>query len=462
MSDTYFREITKHFIDIDPDRLPSKARTCLKWSLANYVAQRSLAAYMDTCSGIADMYRSMRTDRCLQGVWGKHISPEDWYVPADRAFLNACRVSNLELDDSTRGSVHPGSYIWSAVLAECMKDDIPVDAVARAVLLGYEVTTRAAMMGEKKAISMGLHAPGVFGALGAAAAVALIKGRDLPAEECIENILDAIGIAASLMPVCPFTSFIEGSDAKDLYGGWGTYLGVIAGEGAVLGLKGPRNILSGIKSLESLFSADTGKDVPIGKPYMIELLNVKQYPACFSVIPASNAALQLRDINGISIEDVESIEIYSYPYSVDIDPKTRELNPTSARLSIAYNVITALDKGEVNVEAFDTPDKMPEKYIGLMEKTLVSADESYGRGTDALRAARVAVKCTDGRLLEKEFSAGNVAGGTGDGLNDSSFKTRFLDLTLQSLGKERSKEVYDLMIGPDILPELSRIIPFIL
>ena len=195
---------------------------------------------------------------------------------------------------------------------------------------------------------------------------------------------------------------------------------------------------------------------------MIELLNVKQYPACFSVIPASNAALQLRDINGISIEDVESIEIYSYPYSVDIDPKTRELNPTSARLSIAYNVITALDKGEVNVEAFDTPDKMPEKYIGLMEKTLVSADESYGRGTDALRAARVAVKCTDGRLLEKEFSAGNVAGGTGDGLNDSSFKTRFLDLTLQSLGKERSKEVYDLMIGPDILPELSRIIPFIL
>lgn len=462
MTNTYFKSIASYFADLDISELPESAVTRLKWSLANYVAQRALSSSMDTCSGIVEMYRNMRTQACLHGVWGRHCDAGESFVPADRAFLNACRISNLELDDSTRGSVHPGSYIWSAVLAEHMKEEIPSDTIIRAVLLGYDVTTRAAMLGEKKAISMGLHAPGVFGALGTAAAVALIKSRDLTLEKKIDAILDAIGLSASLMPFCPFTSFIEGSDSKDLYGGWGTYLGVIAGEASAHGLTGPRNILSGIKSLDSLFTSETGTDISLGKPYMIELLNVKQYPACFSVIPASNAARLIRDVCDLSLDDIDSIEIYSYPYSVDIDPKSNELNPTSARLSIAYNVITTLDKGEVSVDAFKDPDLMPLEYQRLMRRTSVIADESYGRGTDARRAARVVINCADGRTIEREFNAGNVAGGSGEGLTEASYKSRFLDLTVSILGEDKATDVYDLIMEPDMLPELSDVVIFLL
>ncbi len=449
--ENYFEKIIRHFLEMDIGKVPDETMWKVRRSLANYVRQAVYASNSGCCEGICSFYVSMRhTDR-IQGVWGSLKEGEtvdpDRYVPADAAFINACMVSNLELDDSTRGSVHPGTYVWSRLLAEALVCPVSDEYLMKCALFAYELLTRAAMKGERRALELGLHAPGVFGSLGSAAAVSMLLCEGKNEEDSVRVILSALGTAASLMPFCPFASFIEGSDTKDLYGGWGTYLGVMAAEGASFGLTGPVNVLKGAKSLEKLFSSDAGEDIPLGKPYMADFLNIKEFAACFSVNPAANAALELVRKHPVSIDDVGSVLIESYPYSVEIDPGERPLNGTSARLSLAYAVYECLKKGELTTKDYSGTGPDDEGFKHFREIVGVKA---WGEtGPSAERKARVTVTTKDGATFEETYSAGNVAGGNRKELTDETIIRKMKDLTSPFIGSLEAKKLFSTVMGYD-------------
>ncbi|MBR0130491.1 MAG: MmgE/PrpD family protein [Firmicutes bacterium] len=463
MENGYFERIAEHFARLEAEGIGPDALRFLRWSLLNYAGGSIYAAANGCCGELEAFYSAGRKGSGQAARWGS----KELYAPADAAFLNAAAFASLELDDSTRGSVHPGSFIWSSVLAEYMQHGGDAGTLIKSVLLGYELMTRAALLGADKALELGLHPPGLFGALGSAASAAMmiagsgdagLKSADLKeasdgsnVSKETEIIINAVGLAASLMPLCPFTAFAEGSDAKDLYGGWGAYIGNMAAEAAVFGLTGPKHILSGIKSLGSIFKGEKGSEMPLGQPYMIEFLNVKEFSACYSVNPAVNAAKKLLKEQGIGPENIRSAALDSYPYSVDIDPGDAELNSTSARLSLAYCTAAALMGDEIDAELFTDIASRLEKYAPLMERISVRSFEPYGRGSDANRAAKLTVELSDGRQLSAEYSGGNVAGGSGEGLSDERLKKRFLKQSSPYLGNEKAEALADaiLSFGPE-------------
>ncbi len=451
--------MAEHFARLGAESIGPDALRFLRWSLLNYAGGSIYAAANGCGKGLEEFYSKGRKGGGGAARWGSR----DSYAPADAAFLNAAAFASLELDDNTRGSVHPGSFIWSSVLAEYTEKGGDAGTLIRSVLLGYELMTRAAILGADKALELGLHPPGLFGALGSAAAAALmLSGSGLTASEASaepadgsvqktsEVIVNAVGLAASLMPLCPFTAFTEGSDAKDFYGGWGAYIGSMAAEAAACGLTGPKHILSGIKSLESIFRGEKGAEIPLGAPYMIEFLNIKEFSACYSVNPAVNAAKKLLAEHRIDTSDIRSIALDSYPYSVDIDPGDIRLNATSARLSLAYCTAAALMGDDIDAELFTDMEPRLEKYRPLMERISVRSFEPYGRGSGAARAARLTAELSDGRIISAEFNGGNEAGGSGAVLSDESLRKRFLKQTVPALGKEKAEALADaiLSFGP--------------
>ena len=54
-------------------------------------------------------------------------------------------------------------------------------------------------------------------------------------------------------PATPFEAFTKGAPAKDIYDGWGSYLGVITAELGTIGISGPANLFEGERGLGKMW-----------------------------------------------------------------------------------------------------------------------------------------------------------------------------------------------------------------
>jgi len=239
MEKSYFRGLAEFFhsytfLDIDAATLHQ-----VKRSLVNYLGGSIYTASHQSCNTLLDLIRELDPGKGEAYVWANKHS----VTPLIAAFSNAARLSSLELNDGTKASAHPGIYVWSSVLATYQQYPTSVKDVIRAVVFGYDVCTRMALLSIERIRELGLHNPGFVGGLGAVAAAGLVRGLS------VDQLCNAFGITAALLPLCPFVSFVEGADSKDLYGGWGAYLGMFAVEAAIRGLTGPEAILHGVKAL---------------------------------------------------------------------------------------------------------------------------------------------------------------------------------------------------------------------
>jgi 2-methylcitrate dehydratase PrpD len=315
------------------------------------------------------------------------------------AFLNACRTSSIELDDVSGigASVHPGVYIWSSALAAYEVNQCSVKDLIRSVLFGYDICMRMGLLASEKVREFGLHGPGLIGGLGASVTAGMVLGST---RDQLEN---AFAITASLLPACPFSSFLEGTDSKDLYGGWGVYLGIMAAEMALHGLTGPKGILDEEKSMKYLMADQKGKETPLGSHFYINEITFKEFSACASVHPAVSATLNLKKKNEFSLEDIESIKVFTYPFSFDLNSNaTAELNVASARLSLPYSVSVALHENGLPPMAFEKAKLTDANYNELARKVDVFVNESYGNGPFAIRGAIVELYMKNGDVIREE------------------------------------------------------------
>ena len=431
MEQSYFRTIAEHFVhctvtDFDQETLHQVGR-----SLVNYLGGSIYTASHQSCAKLLAFIRT--TEPAGSGkasIWADHQPA----APAIAAFSNACRLSSLELNDGTKASAHPGIYVWSSVLATYEQYGGSVADVVRSVVFGYDVCTRMAMLAIDRIRELGLHNPGFVGGLGAVAAAGLMRGLSL------DQLCNAFGIAAALLPVCPFVSFVEGADTKDLYGGWGVHLAMFAVDAAQRGLTGAEHVLDGIKSLSTVFQGDAGKEIAFGKPYLINWLSIKQYPACFAVNPAVNAAFALQEKYNIDTAEIESVLVDSYPYSYDLNNGVgRNPNTTSGRLSLYYTVAVALIERSLTPDAFTAEKLKDPKYAELRGKITAKRHDAYGDGPKGIRACIVEVHMKDGRVYQTEYNATDVH----VVYSDEMLYEKYCGLTRDALAPDQQKSLYD-------------------
>ncbi len=363
-------------------------------------------------------------------IWGE---PEGFSAEG-AAFANAARTSNIELDDVSGmgASVHPGVYVWSAAFAVYELYKPSTETVIKAVLFGYELCLRMGLKSTEKVRMLGLHGPGLNGAFASLATAGMMAGLTR------DEMLNAIGIAGSLLPVCPFISFLSGTDSKDFYGGWPCYLGLIAVNAAKRGMTGPEAILDGRKSLASIYSGKES-DSELGKDFLIMRIVFKEFSACASVHPAMSALKAIMKECRFSLDDVDDILVRTYPYSYQLNSGVSlPLNASSARLSLPYTVSVCLRTGNLLPDAFSAGALSDAaSYLPIMDKVRVENNEAYGDSAFSVRGSIVRIKLKDGTVLEKEA----IGSEWSRGVTDNMLKGKFEVLSQDSFSRDKQAEI---------------------
>jgi 2-methylcitrate dehydratase PrpD len=152
----------------------------------------------------------------------------------DAALVNGISAHSLELDDTHEpSSSHPGTVVWTALLAAGTAWPATATAALASAVVGYQVmASLGELLGPAELYRQGLHPTAVCGVFGATAAVGRLAGLDAAA------LGRAFGIALS-MAAGSMAYLSEGAWTKRLHSGTAAAGGILAVELAAGGFTGP-------------------------------------------------------------------------------------------------------------------------------------------------------------------------------------------------------------------------------
>jgi 2-methylcitrate dehydratase PrpD len=338
--------------------VPHQVRESARWHIVDTIGVCIAGADPDEDSGnaarnLAEKWRA-KTGATVFGVGTQCRSDKT-------ALINGALAQALEMDDKHGSSLaRPGSTVTPAVLAVAEEQDLPLEDVVTAVIVGYEVMIRLGFVAGKRFLERGYHTSSLIGAFGTACAVGNLLRIGSG------EIVDALGIAGT------FASGIQeatrtGSTSKILHGGWGAHSGIIALDLAMAGITGPSSVFEGqygffqthltpIKGELDWKKAGEG----LGTHWYLPETAYKPYPCCqllHSFIDAAKAMLADFERDGVSAQAITRISarLAEPGLSLVTDPIERKRapeHPHEARFSLPYTLAYALLYGDVDIDTF--------------------------------------------------------------------------------------------------------------
>ena len=269
------------------------------------------------------------------------------------AFVNGVLAHSLDYDDTHLPSIlHPSASVVPATLAAAQAADADGVTSIAAAAAGIEIAVRLGMAGydQEAAASVyfdrGQHATSICGAIGSAAAAAVVGGLDA------DRIAHAMAIAASMA-----SGIIEanrtGGTVKRLHCGWAAQAGVTAAGLAAEGITGPPTVFEGRFGLLQAFLGDhanpTAVTEGLGDHWEVPSIFFKPYPANHFTHAGIDAALALA-AEGLRPEEVASATLAVAPATVRTigEPLATKQAPETgyqAQFSGPYTVAAALFGG---------------------------------------------------------------------------------------------------------------------
>ncbi|MGI5184856.1 MmgE/PrpD family protein [Dactylosporangium sp. CA-152071] len=306
-------------------------------------------------------------------------------LPAPAAALvNGTLAHSLDFDDTHLPSVlHPSASVVPAALATAQATGAPGAAVLAAVAAGVELTNRLGMAAYDPAIAnsiffeRGLHATSICGAIGSAAAAALLLGLDVP------GVASAMGVAAS-MGAGLIEANRTGGTVKKVHCGWAAHAGVSAAYLAADGLTGPPTVLEGRFGFFTAYTDGRRDDDALlgdlGTRWELLRTAFKPYPSNHFTHPGIDCALALRAA-GLDPSAVDWIELgVAAPTLRTIaEPAAEKARPRSTyhgKFSGPYTVATALlGGGGLGVGLDDFTGPLDPARLALAAKVRCVADD---------------------------------------------------------------------------------------
>jgi 2-methylcitrate dehydratase PrpD len=345
------------------------------------------------------------------------------------AIINGSAAHTVEVDDIFRdGIYHPGAPTIPAALALAQARRASGEAFLRAVIVGYEISTRiGAAMG--RAHYKYWHNTGTIGCFGAAAAAA----------ELLQ--LDTKRFAHALATVATFSAGLQqafrmDSMSKPLHAGHAAEAGVTAALAAAEGVIGSLDVMEG----EAGYGRAMG-DGPdwekalatLGRDFHITRMTFKNHACCGHTFAAIDGALAVQSQLGVAARDIERVRVGTYRAGVEVahyeDPHT----PAEARFSMKYVVASALAHGSVRLAAFEPPRLEDPFTRDLMRRVDVALDPALDATFPGQRAARVSIVARDGRRAE--HLQPTRKGDPDAPLTDPELEAKYLELTAPVIGE---------------------------
>ncbi len=241
----------------------------------------------------------------------------------------------------------------------------------------------------------GLHPPAVFGAFAATAVASKLLALDR------DTFAGALAAGLALTPQSPYASFSEGATGKWLYGAWSQSLGVQCALWARAGMTGALSTLEGPRGVAQALLHDRAP-APEFHPHgwAIENVTFKPFPCSRACHPALTA---LEQLGPLEPDRIARIDVWSYPFSVDLEEQSTKANAIASQMSISAMIAQTL--------ATTAP---------------ITVSREGSSGLPRMRRARVRVSMTDGtvRIAESDskWNAENPA-------TDDELRTRFVNAT---------------------------------
>lgn len=353
--------------------------------------------------------------------------------PGRAALVNGTAGTALELDEGHQyAGGHPAIHALPVVLAEAEADGAESDDWLAGFFAGYEVGTRVARACQPLDPSYHMH--GLWGAVGAAAAVARYRGLGVGAAT------EALRMAGNHALHTRFETALEGATVRNTYAGTSNLAGGLVATEAAAGFTGLTGGIS--RHLDRVTTGEfdlTGPVADLGDRWEIERGYFKRHAACRFTHPALDAIDRLEDRieGGIDPGTVDRVTVETYDTAARLT-ETRPDNPLQAKFSIPFAVATRLQRGHSRMEAFgggavDAPT------VALAERVRVrEAGEFTDRAPDE-RGARVTI-AVDG--IKHHETVRQARGGADDPFTEPELESKFRALVEPAIGEDRARDLW--------------------
>lgn len=376
--------------------------------------------------------------------------------PALAAWINGTVSHTVEMDDIFRDAVyHPGCPTIAAALAVAEDLGASGDELLRAIVIGYEVSTRIGAAVQPAHYRF-FHTTGTAGVFGAAAAAAALYAPG-QSQVTLHALATAATFASGLQQ-----AFRSDAMTKALHAGHAAQVGLLAAQSAAHGVTGVPDILEGPVGFGAALAGGPsweGALEGLGSRYNIGAMTMKAHACCGHTFAAIDAAVALRTAPGFDIEQVRAIDIDTYQVALNV---TGNPDPTTAfegKFSLPFVVCHALVRGSVRLDAFG-PERLNDPAIRrLMANVHLVADPAMTAGFPSLRSARMRITLADGRTLEHHSPYRK--GDPEEPLSDTELDAKFRELVAPVLGATRTDALLAQLwnLGPQPVASLQLAAP---
>ncbi|WP_458188424.1 MmgE/PrpD family protein [Haladaptatus sp. NG-WS-4] len=301
--------------------------------------------------------------------------------------VNATAANALDVDDGHREvKGHPAAVVVPPALAAAEATEATVGEFLTAVGIGYELAVRA---------GLAIHATdgvytgtGSWGAVGAAAAVARLRGLDR------ETTAAALGTAEYHAPRTPIMRGVESPGMTKDGVGWGAYAGLAAADLAAVGFTASGTVFDE----EAVTVTDN-----LGDQFYLTTSYLKPYPCCRWAQPGVDAVLALRDAHDVEPESVESVRVHTFEAATHLHtrcPGTAE----EAEYSYPYPVAAALVGGRFTPDELTAAWREDPTIRTLADRVELIEDVDLEGRFPAECLARVEIETSDGRTVTSDVT----------------------------------------------------------
>jgi 2-methylcitrate dehydratase PrpD len=274
---------------------------------------------------------------------------------AGAALVNGIAAHGEDFDDTFEGGpVHAGAVIVPAVLAAAERYKASGPTALLAIAVGVEVCCRLSTVVPKAVHMAGFHPTSVWGAMGATAAVATLRGL------APSNMVDALGSAASMAGGI-IEYLAEGAWTKRLHAGWAAQIGLRAAAFGLNRFTGPRSLFEGTHGMFHGFAHTTKGNYGalldgFGAQWVTETVAFKPYACGTMIHPYIDCAVRLAK-KGVKPDDIDSIVCETAEGIVHrlwepLATKQAPPNAYSAKFSIPFCLALGFTTGSAGLESF--------------------------------------------------------------------------------------------------------------
>ncbi|MFO1326737.1 MAG: MmgE/PrpD family protein [Rubrivivax sp.] len=382
------------------------------------------------------------------GIGGARLIDGRAALPRAAALVNGSAAHTAEVDDIFRDAIyHPGAPTIAAALALAQAQGADGAALLRALVVGYEVSTRIGVtMG--RAHYARWHNTGTIGSFGAAAAAAELLQLD---EARFAHALATVATMAAALQ----QAFRRDSMSKPLHAGRAAEAGITAARAAAQGVTGAPDVLEGeIGFGRTMGDGPDWRDcmATLGQRWHVTEMTFKNHACCGHAFAAIDGALALRERMAVDADTIDRVEVGTYAEALQVAGNPDPRSAAEARFSLPFVVATALRTGRVRLAAFDAERLADPATRALMARITLAVDPALDAAFPAQRAARVAVTTHDGH--REAWLQPTRKGDPDAPLTDADLGDKFVEMAAPSRGDAAARTLLERLWQVDRLTDL--------